>query len=247
MMKMKCNALVILSSFILSSCSGFKYRNPASQGSVSGITASDFILTDDVRKKIKMAEDILGERGTYFIDERGREVGILSLIEEGSGTIRAVTTLGNGQSYGLMVKKGKVDLDGKTLGISMAAYDAQFKTLYSARSMTLDLTQRPVEIHSKFSEMAQILEQELRAKFSTSLFSNPFKSILNLIIPTAHAGSGGKTFVLVIGILNISIGILNLSLSVRSKNPAYSTLSGAVGGFCLSTGVLGLIRLGRSE
>ena len=244
---MKFNAIIVLLSLILSSCSGFKYRNPASQGSVSGITASDFILTDDIRKKIKMAEDILGEKGTYFIDERGREVGILSLIEEGSSTVRAVTTLGNGQSYGLMVKSGKVDLDGKTLGISMAAYDAQFKTLYSARSMTLDLTQRPVEIHSKFSEMAQILEQELRAKFSTSLFSNPFKSILNLIIPTAHAGSGWKTFHLVFGILNVSLGILNFSQAVKRKNPTWAAIQGGVGVFAFSTGVLGLIRAVRSE
>ena len=244
---MKFNAIIVLLGLILSSCSGFKYRNPASQGSVSGITASDFILTDDIRKKIKMAEDILGERGTYFIDERGREVGILSLIEEGSGTIRAVTTLGNGQSYGLMVKSGKVDLDGKTLGISMAAYDAQFKTLYSARSMTLDLTQRPVEIHSKFSEMAQILEQELRAKFSTSLFSNPFKSILDLIIPTAHAGSGEKAFRLMGGIVNISLGVLLISQASRIRKPTWIAIQASLGTLCIVVGGWNLVLLAGSE
>ena len=194
-----------------------------------------------------MAEDILSEKGTYFIDERGREVGILSLIEEGSSTVRAVTTLGNGQSYGLMVKSGKVDLDGKTLGISMAAYDAQFKTLYSARSMTLDLTQRPVEIHSKFSEMAQILEQELRAKFSTSLFSNPFKSILDLIMPTAHAGSGWKTFHLVFGILNVSLGILNFSQAVKSKNRSWVVFQTSLGILCIVVGGWSLAQLVRPE
>ena len=62
-----------------------------------------------------MAEDILGEKWNVFY-KRGREVGILSLIEEGSSTVNSwqwPELWANGKS-------GKVDLDGKTLGISMA-------------------------------------------------------------------------------------------------------------------------------
>ena len=146
---------------------------------------------DGLRGQLEAAEGALKQHRVYFADENGREIDLFSLVQRGvpAPDIRLIIPHDNGESYGLRMRGGHADLSTKTMGVHIALYDSEFNTRYAFRSITLDLDDNDnVDNKSKLVETAIFLEGEIAKKLSgVAPFSNPLKSILEIIMPTAHA------------------------------------------------------------